>query len=296
MDGRPRRSALYVPGNKERVLAKAATLPADVVILDLEDAVGPDSKQSARERVCAATQSGAYGSRETVVRVNALGTPWHDADVAAVARSGADGMLVPKVESAGAVRQVADALERAGAPEHLRIWVMIETPRAFLHADEIATASDRLTAFVIGTNDLVNEIHAVTVHDRATVMTALSLAVLAAKAAGVSILDGVFNAIHDDAGFAAEAQQGREMGFDGKSLVHPAQIEPANRAFGPSDEDVAEAQQLIAAYDAGRQAGEDVVVVDGCMVEYLHVRNARRVLRTHELIAELSRPDPSGSS
>jgi citrate lyase subunit beta/citryl-CoA lyase len=289
MDDRPRRSALYVPGNKERVLQKAATLPADVVILDLEDAVGPEGKQAARQRVCAAAESGAYAPRETVIRINAVGTEWHDADVAAVARSGADAVLVPKVESAATVRQVVEALERADAPDDFKVWVMVETPRAFLRAEEIASAPDRLATFVIGTNDLVNEINARDLPDRAPVIAALSIAVLAAKAAGLSILDGVFNAIGDHAGFAAEAKQGRDMGFDGKTVVHPAQIEPANRAFGPSEDEVAHARKIIAAYDAAVHAGEDVIVVDGRMVESLHVRNARRVLRSHELISELSR-------
>lgn len=283
---RPRRSALYLPGNKPRALEKGKSLPADVVIFDLEDAVGPDAKADSRATVCEAISSGSYGRREVVVRVNGLDTEWHDEDLAAVAGSAADGVLVPKVESGDQVRTLAATLDRLGAPEGLRLWVMMETPRSFLRADEIASASDRLAALVIGTNDLVNDLHGLHVPGRAPVVPALGLAVLGARAAGKVILDGVFNDITDEDGFRAEARQGREMGFDGKTLIHPAQIGPANDVFGPSQRELTDARKVVAAYEEARAAGASVITVDGRMIESLHVRNAERILALADLIAE----------
>lgn len=285
---RPRRSALYLPGNKPRALEKGKTLPADVVIFDLEDAVGPDAKADARAAVCDAIAADGYRPREVVVRINGLDTEWHDADLAAVAGSAAHGVLVPKVESGEQVRALAAALDGLGAPESLRVWVMIETPRSFLRAEEIASASDRLAALVVGTNDLVNDLHGLHVPGRAPVLAALSLAVLGARAAGKVILDGVFNDITDEDGFQAEARQGREMGFDGKTLIHPSQIGPANDLFGPSQQDVADARKVVAAYEEARAAGTSVITVDGRMIESLHVRNAERILALADLIAELA--------
>lgn len=285
---RPRRSALYLPGNKPRALEKGKSLPADVVILDLEDAVGPDAKAEARAGVCDAIASDDYRPREVVVRINGLDTEWHDDDLAAVAGSAADGVLVPKVESGEQVRALTAALDRLGAPEPLRLWVMIETPRSFLRAEEIASATDRLAALVVGTNDLVNDLHGLHVPGRAPVLAALSLAVLGARAGGKVILDGVFNDITDEQGFRAEARQGREMGFDGKTLIHPAQVGPANDVFGPSQQDVAEARKVVAAYEEARAAGTSVITVDGRMIESLHVRNAERILALADLIAELA--------
>ncbi|OBG69668.1 MULTISPECIES: CoA ester lyase [unclassified Mycobacterium] len=285
---RPRRSALYLPGNKPRALEKGKSLPADVVILDLEDAVGPDAKADARAAVCDAIAADGYRPREVVVRINGLDTEWHDADLAAVAGSAAHGVLVPKVESGEQVRALAAALDGLGAPESLRVWVMIETPRSFLRAEEIASASDRLAALVVGTNDLVNDLHGLHVPGRAPVLAALSLAVLGARAAGKVILDGVFNDITDKDGFQAEARQGREMGFDGKTLIHPSQIGPANDLFGPSQQDVADARKVVAAYEEARAAGTSVITVDGRMIESLHVRNAERILALADLIAELA--------
>jgi len=284
---RPRRSALYLPGNKARALEKGRTLPADVLIFDLEDAVGPDAKAESRTRVCEAISTGSYGPRAVVLRINGLDTDWHDADLAAAARSGAQGVLVPKVERAQQVQALAAALDSFGAPESLQLWVMIETPGAFLRAEEIAAASDRLAVLVIGTNDLVNDLHALHVPGRATVVPALSLAVLGARAAGKVILDGVFNAITDEDGFRAEAKQGREMGFDGKTLIHPSQIAPANEVFGPSDKELADARKIISAYEEAQAAGTSVITVDGRMIESLHVRDAQRIVALADLISEM---------
>lgn len=284
---RPRRSALYLPGNNARALEKGRALPADVLIFDLEDAVGPDAKADSRTRVCNAISSGSYRPREIVVRVNGLGTDWHEDDVAAVAGSAAHGVLVPKVENGEQVQALAATLDALGAPDSLRLWVMIETPRSFLRAEEIASASERLAALVVGTNDLVNDLHALHVAGRAPVVPALSLAVLGARAAGKTILDGVFNDITDEAGFRAEAQQGREMGFDGKTLIHPSQIAPANDLFGPSQKELADARKVVSAYERAQAAGNSVITVDGRMIESLHVRNAQRILALADLISEM---------
>jgi citrate lyase subunit beta/citryl-CoA lyase len=284
---RPRRSALYLPGNNARALEKGRTLPADVMIFDLEDAVGPDAKADSRAKVCEAISSGAYRPREVVVRINGLGTHWHDDDLAAVCDSAADGVLVPKVEKGEQVQALAAVLDRLGAPESSRLWVMIETPGAFLRAEEIASASDRLAGLVVGTNDLVNDLHGLHVPGRAPVLTALSLAVLGARAAGKVILDGVFNDIGDEDGFRAEARQGREMGFDGKTLIHPSQIAPANDLFGPSPKELADARKIVSAYEQAEAEGTSVITVDGRMIESLHVRDAQRILALADLIAEL---------
>lgn len=289
-DLRARRSALYLPGNNPRALTKARTLPADVLIFDLEDAVGPEAKNDARARVCEEITSRDYQQREIVVRINSLGTQWHDDDLAAVARSTANGVLVPKVESGQEVRALADALAEQNAPARLMLWAMIETPRAFLNVADIASASDRLAALVVGTNDLVNDLHGLHVPGREPILPALSLAVLAARAAGKVVLDGVFNAISDAVGFAAEARQGRAMGFDGKTVIHPSQIGAANNVFGPSHEEVTHAQTVVSAYEAAQAAGDSVIVVDGRMIESLHVRDAERVLALSTLIRELENP------
>ncbi|MCW2663274.1 MAG: CoA ester lyase [Mycobacterium sp.] len=284
---RPRRSALYLPGNNARALEKGKTLPADVLIFDLEDAVGPDAKADSRARVCDAISSGSYRPREIVVRINGMGTDWHDDDLAAVAGSAAHGVLVPKVETDEQVQALIAALDELAAPESLRLWVMIETPGAILRAEEIASASDRLAALVVGTNDLVNDLHGLHVPGRAPVLAALSLAVLGARAAGKVVLDGVFNDITDEAGFRAEARQGREMGFDGKTLIHPSQVGPANDLFGPSRRELADARKIVSAYEQAQAAGNSVITVDGRMIESLHVRDAQRILALGDLIAEL---------
>lgn len=276
----PRRSVLYMPSSNARALEKAKTLPVDALILDLEDAVGPDDKEAAREAACAAVQSGEYGDRELTIRVNGIGTQWHEADLAAAAEAGPAGIVVPKVNTADEVRWLAGALD--GAPEHTKLWAMIETPAAIFNIREIAQASDRLVAFVMGTNDLVKELQADHVPGRAPLLTSLSWALLAAREAGIAVLDGVYNDVKDLEGFTAECEQGRDMGFDGKTLIHPGQVEVCNTTFAPSEEAVEEARGILAAWEEG--AGQGVVTHNGKMIENLHVDIARRVLSTHEAI------------
>lgn len=289
----PRRSVLYLPGNNIRALEKAKTIAADAVILDLEDAVGDDAKDDSRDRVVQVVNDGAYHPREVVVRVNGLGTRWYDDDLKAVAGSRAAGILVPKIESAQEVRTIVADLDAAGAPSDLKLWVMVETPIAFLRSEEIAGASDRLAVLVAGTNDLVNDLHALYRPGRAPILTALSLAVLGARAAQKSILDGVFNDIKNSEGFAVEATQGREMGFDGKTVVHPAQVAPANEIFGPTSTEVEYARKVVAAYEQGQAAGNSVVTVEGRMIESLHVRDAHRILDLAARIESLAEASDS---
>jgi citrate lyase subunit beta/citryl-CoA lyase len=284
---RPRRSVLYMPGANERALEKAQSIPVDALILDLEDAVAPDAKPEARERVCAAASSGAYGRREVAIRANGIGTQWHDDDLRAIAAAGPDAVVVPKVNSADEVHQIEEALEAGGAPDRTRIWAMLETPIAMLHAEEICSASDRLAVLVMGTNDLIKELHGSRVAGRHPLLPGLGLCLLAARAAGKVILDGVYNDIKDEAGFAAECRQGREMGFDGKTLIHPSQVDPCNAAFAPAADEVELAGRIIAAYEEAEAEGRGVVTVDGRMIENLHVDEARRVLAIQEAIAAL---------
>ena len=285
MGFRPRRSVLYMPASNERALEKAKTLPCDGLILDLEDAVAPDAKSGARESACAAAASGDYGRREVTIRVNGVDTEWHRADLAAACAAGPDAIVVPKVDSAQAVLTLVDAMETHGAPDHTTLWAMIETPRAMLHAEEIAAASERLSVLVMGTNDLAKELDAEHVPGRGPLLTALGLSLLAARATGKAILDGVFNDVRNEEGFLAECRQGREMGFDGKTLVHPGQVAGANEAFAPSPQAVADARGVIEAWEAGRGSG--VVTYQGRMVENLHVESATRVLAVHDAITAL---------
>jgi citrate lyase subunit beta/citryl-CoA lyase len=284
---RPRRSVLYLPASNERALEKAKSLAVDGLILDLEDAVAPDAKDVARDNACAAVRSGEYGRRELAIRVNGLGTRWHDADLDAVCAAGPDAVVVPKVGTADEVRGLVAAMESAGAPDHTQLWAMVETPRAMLHCEEIAGASDRLTVLVMGTNDLAKELHAEHVPGRAPLLTGLSLCLLAARATGTVILDGVYNDVKDAEGFAAECAQGRQLGFDGKTLIHPGQVDPCNAAFAPSEAAVDDARAVLAAWEAG--AGAGVVTLDGRLVESLHVETAQRVLAIHEAITALGR-------
>ncbi|MTD59404.1 CoA ester lyase [Amycolatopsis sp. RM579] len=279
---KPRRSVLYMPGANERALEKAKTLPADALILDLEDAVAPDAKDAARERVCGAL--GDYGSREVAIRVNGLETEWHEADLRAAAQAGPAAVVVPKVNSARDVHAIERALELRGAPQETKIWAMLETPVAMLHAEEIATASERLTVLVMGTNDLAKELHAELVPGRAPLLGGLSLCLLVARATGKVILDGVYNDVKDVAGFEAECLQGKQFGFDGKTLIHPGQIEPCNRVFAPSAEEIDQARRVIAAFEEATAAGRGVATVDGKMIENLHVGNAQRLLALAEAI------------
>jgi citrate lyase subunit beta/citryl-CoA lyase len=281
----PLRSVLYMPSSNERALEKAKTIPCDALILDLEDAVAPDAKPAARDSAAAAVASGEYGRRTVTIRVNGIGTEWHEADLTAASQAGPAAIVVPKVESAEQVLQLVDMMERAGAPEHTRLWAMVETPQAIFDAREIAAASPRLQALVLGTNDLVKELYAEHVPGRAPIVPSLHTVLLAGRAAGVAVIDGVYNDVKDTDGFLAECEQGRQMGFDGKTLIHPGQVEGANAAFAPSEQAVEDAEGLIAAFEAGRGAG--VVTYNGRMVENLHVESARRTLSIHEAIGAL---------
>jgi citrate lyase subunit beta / citryl-CoA lyase len=284
----PRRSVLYMPGANERALEKAKGLEADALIFDLEDAVAPDAKAEARDRVCAAVAAGGYGRRELTIRVNGLDTEWHADDVAAVAKAGPAGMVVPKINSVDDLRSVEDALAAGGAPDHTRIWAMLETPIAMLDAQRIAASSERLAVLVMGTNDLAKELQAEHVPGRQPLMTGLGLCLLAARAAGKVILDGVYNDIKDAEGFEAECVHGRQLGFDGKTLIHPSQLEPANRVFAPSPEELERSREIVAAFEEATAAGKGVVTVGGRMIENLHVAQAQRALAKAEAIEKLS--------
>jgi len=285
---RPRRSVLYMPGANERALEKAKTIPADALILDLEDAVAPEAKADARERVCAAAASGSYGQREVAIRVNGIGTPWHNDDLRAAAAAGPAAVVVPKINSAADVHAIERALQAGGAPEHTTIWAMLETPVAILHAEEITTSSARLSVLVMGTNDLAKELRAEHVPGRAPLLAGLSLAVLATRLAGKEILDGVYNTVADLEGFGAECRQAREFGFDGKTLIHPTQVAPCNTAFAPTQDEIALSREIIDAFEAAQNDGRGVVTVRGRMIENLHVEQARRVLAVAAAIGALT--------
>ncbi|MFO1162410.1 MAG: CoA ester lyase [Reyranellaceae bacterium] len=284
---RPRRSVLYMPGANTRALDKARTLPADALIFDLEDAVAPDAKEAARANVVAAAQSRSYGKREIAIRCNGLATQWGKADIAAIAGSGADAVLVPKVESAAEVHNVVALLDAAGAPASMMVWAMMETPKGILRAEEIAGAHRRLALFIMGTNDLVKDMRARHTPMRLPMVTALGLGMLAARAYGLTILDGVYNDIKDEAGFREACQQGLEMGFDGKTLIHPSQVEPCNEVFAPSSSELEMAGKIVTAFKQAQAAGKGVVTVDGRMIENLHVEQAERALALAAAIREL---------
>ncbi|MCC9620924.1 CoA ester lyase [Thalassospira sp. MA62] len=284
---RPRRSVLYMPGSNARALEKGRTLPADGLILDLEDAVAPDAKELARDQIVDALEQGGYGKREIHVRTNGLNTPWGHADIVAAANTCADVILLPKVESADTVCLAASIMEAEGAHDDMRIWCMMETPLGILHANEIAAAHPRLGGFVMGTSDLAKDLNCAHTPDRQPLITSLGLCLLAARAHGLAILDGVHLDLSDDDGFAASCKQGREMGFDGKTLIHPKTIEMANDAFAPAEEEIAWARKIMAAHDQAVSQGDGVVVVDGKLVENLHVVSAERLVKMADLIAEM---------
>jgi citrate lyase subunit beta/citryl-CoA lyase len=290
MTARPRRSCLYMPGANAKALEKAKTLAADALLLDLEDSVAPDAKADARAQVAAAVQAGGYGKREVIVRVNALATPWGRDDIAAAGGARPDGILAPKVESGAEVRALNDAMSAAGFGAGATLWVMIETPRAILHLAEIAAAAKgaRLAVFVMGLNDLAKETRARAGANRAAFFAAMSLAVTAARAEGLTVIDGVYNDIADVTGFEAECRQGLEFGFDGKTLIHPSQIETCNAIFAPTEEEITRARAVIAAFALPENAGKGVIKVDGRMTELLHLDEANRVMAVAEAIAERS--------
>jgi citrate lyase subunit beta/citryl-CoA lyase len=286
---RPRRSALYMPGANARALEKGREVPADVLIMDVEDGVAPDAKEEARARIVAMLAGGGYGRREIGVRINGIGTPWHDDDVTAFARTGADAIVVPKVDSAATVHAVAALMDRAGAPAAMQIWCMIETARGVLSADAIAGAHPRLGALLIGSADLTKDLRARHLPDRLPILTSIQLVVLAARANGISALDSPFFDLSDDAGFLASCKQGRDLGFDGKTLLHPRTIAGANAAFGPSEEEIAWAHRIAAAHRAALAEGKGVTLVDGQLVEGLHVVEAQRLVAMAETIAALEK-------
>lgn len=278
---RPFRSVLYIPGSKDRAINKARSLPVDAIIFDLEDAVAIDEKANARETLTRELAEGGFGHRYRIVRINSLDTIWGKSDAEAVAKMDCDAVLLPKVESAAQL----DAL--AAITGDLRIWAMMETPMGMLNAREIAE-HPMLEGMVMGTNDLVKDLGARATPDRVAVMASLGLCVLAAKAYGVTIIDGVYNAFKDEDGLRAECTQGRDMGFDGKTLIHPAQIDTSNDVFGPSEEEIDLARRQIAAFEAAQREGQGVAVVDGRIVENLHVDTARRVLAQAEAINQIA--------
>lgn len=286
---RPRRSALYMPGSNARALEKAREIAADILILDLEDAVAPDAKATAREQVCAAVKAGGYGRRELVIRVNGVGTPWFAEDLAAAAEAKPQAILIPKVSAPETLHEVGTQLNGLWADPAIAVWAMIETPLAILDVERIARAARdpvaRLACFVMGTNDLAKETRARFVPGRAPMLPWLTSALLAARAHGIDILDGVYNDIKDEDGFLAECEQGRDLGFDGRTLIHPSQVAVANAVFAPDEAELTKARAVIAAFELPENAGKGAIQLDGRMVELLHADMARRTVALAEAIA-----------
>jgi citrate lyase subunit beta/citryl-CoA lyase len=282
----PRRSILYMPGSNARALEKGRSLPADGLILDLEDAVTPDAKVMAREQIIEALKTGGYGNRELIVRVNALDSEWGRDDIAAIATSGADAILLPKVETATMVQEVEELMRGAGAPDDMAIWCMMETPQGMLHAEAIAFSSARLVCLVLGTSDLAKDLHAAHTRERLPMITSLGLCLLAARAAGLAIVDGVHLDLDDDEGLRFSCRQGLEMGFDGKTLIHPKTIAVANEIFAPSEKEIEWSRTIIAAHAEAEKAGQGVIVVEGKLIENLHVENAQRLVTLADMISQ----------
>lgn len=284
---RPRRSLLFMPGSNARALEKGKSVGADGLIFDLEDGVAADAKADARDAIVQALGSGAYGRRELVVRINAPGTEWFDSDIEALTTAGADALLVPKVDDARTVTMVAARLDNLGAPNRTAIWCMIETARGVLNAADIAASSARLGCLVVGAADLTKDLHALHTPDRQPLLTAIGLCILAARANGLAVLDSPFFDLSDDAGFLAACKQGRELGFDGKTLIHPKTIDGANQAFGPSARDIDQARRIIEAHGQALAQGQGVTLLDGQLVEGLHVVEAERLIALTDTIAEM---------
>ena len=282
----PRRSVLYMPGSNARALEKAKSLPADGLILDLEDATAPDKKVEARDQVCAAVKAGGYGKRELIIRVNGLDTEWGADDVRAAAQVPCDAILLPKVETAAQIAELVSLMD--GADPRTRIWCMIETPLGVLNAKEIASAHPWVSCFVMGTSDLTKDLHAQHTSMRLPMLTSLGICLLAARAYDLAILDGVYLDLDDADGFRGSCVQGLELGFDGKTLIHPKQVEPCNEVFAPSAEAVEHARRVIAAYEAAVAEGKNVVLVDGKLVENLHAEMARRLVEFAAAISAAS--------
>lgn len=282
---RPRRSVLYMPGSNARALEKAAGLPADALILDLEDAVAPEAKALAREQVCAAVKARRFGKREVIIRVNGLDTEWGHDDIEAAAAAAPDAILVPKIDDAAGAAHAEQHM--AEAPRGCALWLMMETPLAIFNANAIAASGGRLSCLVMGTNDLVKELRAQHTPGREALLASLNLAVLAARAHGLTVIDGVFNEIADTQGFEAVCRQGRSLGFDGKTLIHPSQIEGANRAFSPDPQEVARARAILAAFEKPENRDKGAIALDGRMVELLHAEIARQTVALADAIEAL---------
>ncbi|HKI15991.1 MAG TPA: CoA ester lyase [Roseiarcus sp.] len=293
MLARPRRSVLYMPGSNAKALAKAATLPADALILDLEDSVAPDAKVAARGQVANAVRAGGFGGREVIIRVNGMHTPWGEEDLIAAIAAGPDAILLPKVDGAGAIMVAARALREGGAPDRTRLWAMMETPNAILNAGSIAAvaadSTSRLAVMVMGLNDLAKETRARLTPGRSAMTAWLASCAVAARAHGVDIIDGVYNDIKDLDGFRLECLQGRDMGLDGKTLIHPSQIDICNEVFAPSPAEVENARAIIEAFAEPENAGKGAIQLNGRMVELLHADMARRTLTIADAIAALSK-------
>ncbi|RED54281.1 citrate lyase subunit beta/citryl-CoA lyase [Aestuariispira insulae] len=277
-----------MPGSNPRALEKGRSLAADILIMDLEDSVTPDKKQAARDNIKAALGEGGYGAREIMVRVNHLDTDHGAEDIRQMAACGADALLMPKTEDAATLRSALDLMMEAGAPDHMKLWFMIETPKGILRAEEIAGASDRLGGIVLGTADLTKELHCLKTADRLPYLYSLGHCIVVARAYGLAIIDGPFEDLNDDAGFAAICQQSLEWGFDGKSLIHPKTIATANETFGPSPADIERAKRVISAFAEAEAKSQGVTLLDGQLVERLHVEDARRVLALAEKAAEIA--------
>lgn len=290
---RPRRSVLYMPGSNERALEKAKTIPADALILDLEDAVAPDAKVEAREKVCAAVRNGGYGKRELIIRVNALETPWGSDDLKAASEAGPDAILVPKVGRPGDIISAAKVVTAFDAPDKTMLWAMMETPMSILNVREIAMAGiereHRLTCLVMGTNDLIKESHARAYQDRFAVVPWLSMTIVAARAYGLDVLDGVYNDFRDEDGLRREAEHGRTLGMDGKTLIHPSQVAISNDIFSPSEDEVAWSRKIIAEFAKPENAAKGVITLEGKMVERLHAVMSERTVAIAEAIEDMSK-------
>jgi citrate lyase subunit beta/citryl-CoA lyase len=288
---RPRRSVLYMPGANDRALEKAKALPADAVILDLEDSVAPEAKVQARERVCAAVREGGYGRRELVIRTNALETIWGATDLLAAAEAAPDAILIPKVAHPGDIISAAKILKSVNAPERTRLWAMMETPQAILYAREIAAVAmdpeNRLECFVLGTNDLLKESRARALDNRFAIVPWLALTIVAARAFGIDIIDGVYNDFKDEEGFRKECEHGRTLGMDGKTLIHPSQVGPCNEVFTPTDDEVEWSRKIIDAFSQPVNSQKGVITVEGKMVERLHLVMARRTAAIAHAVREI---------
>ncbi len=295
MTVRPRRSVLYMPGANARALEKAKSIPADALILDLEDSVAPEGKAAARDSVCEAVRGGGYGRRELIIRVNAIETAWGMDDLRAAASVEPDAILVPKVSNPGDIVTVAKVLGAINAPAKVRLWAMMETPSSVLNAREIAALGadpeNRLSCLVMGTNDLLKESRARALHNRVAVVPWLAMTIVAARAYGLDILDGVYNDYRDDVGFREECEHGRTLGMDGKTLIHPAQVGPCNEIFSPTVEEVSWARKIIAAFEEPANRAKGVITLEGKMVERLHLVMARRTVAIADAIEAMRRTE-----